>query len=95
VLKRAVGIKLKTEVVPSLSQVCPMLDSRNMPIAEQILVFCSEPHSLQEIMEVVNQTNRSRFKKNIINPLLVAGVLSMTIPDKPNSPLQQYYAVKK
>ena len=69
-----------------------MLDSRHKPIAEQILVYHSGPHFMQEIMEVVNQTNRSRFKKNIINPLLVAGVLSMTIPDKPNSPLQQYYA---
>jgi len=91
VFKRAISIKPKTESVSSLSQACPKLEMRYNSIAEQIIEYCSKPHPIQEIMEVVGQTNRSRFKKNIINPLLDAGILSTTIPDKPNSPLQQYH----
>ena len=90
VFKRAVNIKHKTENVLSLSQACPKLEARYIPIAEQIISYCSEPRSIQEIMEVVGQTNRSRFKKNIMNPLLEANILTMTIPNIPNSPLQQY-----
>lgn len=90
VFKRAVNIRHKTENVLSLSQACPKLEARYMPIAEQIISYCSEPRSIQEIMEVVGQTNRSRFKKNIMNPLLEANILTMTIPNIPNSPLQQY-----
>lgn len=90
VLKRAVNIKHKTENVPSLSQACPKLEARYIPIAEQIISYCSEPRSIQEIMKIVGQTNRSRFKKNIMNPLLEANILTMTIPNIPNSPLQQY-----
>ena len=94
VFKRGIHIKHKTENVLSLSQACPKLNTRYIPIAEQIISYCSEPHSIQEIMGIVRQTNRSRFKKNIINPLLEEGILFMTIPDKPNSPLQQYCTTK-
>lgn len=94
VFKRGIHIKHKTENVLSLSQACPKLNTRYIPIAEQIISYCSEPHSIQEIMGIVGQTNRSRFKKNIINPLLEVGILSMTIPNKPNSPLQQYIIKK-
>ncbi len=90
VFKRGISIKNEIINVPSLSQECPKLDIRYTSIAEQIISYCSEPHSIQEIMKLVGQTNRSRFKKNIINPLLEVGILSMTIPNKPNSPLQQY-----
>ena len=85
VFKRGISIKNEIINVPSLSQECPKLDIRYTSIAEQIISYCSEPHSIQEIMKLVGQTNRSRFKKNIINPLLEVGILSMTIPNKPNS----------
>ncbi len=94
VFKRGISIKNEIINVPSLSQECPKLDIRYTSIAEQIISYCSEPHSIQEIMKLVGQTNRSRFKKNIINPLLEVGILSMTIPNKPNSPLQQYIIKK-
>ena len=94
VFKRGISIKNEIINVPSLSQECPKLDIRYTFIAEQIISYCSEPHSIQEIMKLVGQTNRSRFKKNIINPLLEVGILSMTIPNKPNSPLQQYIIKK-
>ena len=39
--------------------------------------------------------NRTKFRRSFIAPLLVAGVLKMTIPNKPNSRLQEYYVDKE
>lgn len=59
-------------------------------VINEILSFCSEPHSLAEIMEHVGLKHRSNTKQRYINPLLEAGYLIMTIPNKPNSWKQKY-----
>lgn len=59
-------------------------------IINEILSFCLEPHSLAEIMEHVGLKHRSNTKQRYINPLIEAGYLIMTIPDKPNSWKQKY-----
>ena len=43
-----------------------------------------------ELMVVVGKTNRNRFRNQEIKPLLEAGWLAMTIPDKPTSSRQKY-----
>lgn len=62
VLQRGINSKSGTKNVPSLSQACPKLEARYIVIAEQVIAFCSELHSIQEIMDIVGQTNRSRLK---------------------------------
>ncbi|MEA2108950.1 MAG: hypothetical protein U9P07_05980 [Pseudomonadota bacterium] len=34
--------------------------------------------------------NKKYFRESYLKPALKSGFLEMTIPDKPNSPLQQY-----
>lgn len=63
VFKRVVNIRHKTENVLSLSQACPKLEARYMLIAEQIISYCSEPRSIQEIMEVVGQNKPKQIQK--------------------------------
>ena len=46
-------------------------------------------------MKELKQTNRSRFRKNYIKPLLDAELLVMMIPDKPKSPGQKYLITEK
>ena len=41
-------------------------------------------------MKETGRSNRTKFKKSIIDPLLRAGLLEMTDPDSPNSPKQKY-----
>jgi len=36
------------------------------------------------------RTNRTKFRDQVVAPLLEAGLLEMTIPDKPRSSKQQY-----
>lgn len=56
----------------------------------KILEFCVTEKTLLELMEVVGRKDRTKFRVQLINPLIMAGLLKMTVPDKPNSRLQKY-----
>jgi ATP-dependent DNA helicase RecG len=54
-----------------------------------------EPTSLGALMKISGQTNRTRFRKAVLRPLLDSGILAMTIPDKPSSSKQKYIITVK
>jgi DNA-binding NtrC family response regulator len=54
-----------------------------------------EPRSLKSLMQFMNLNHRESFIKKWLKPLLEAGLLMMTIPEKPNSPKQRYKASAK
>lgn len=56
---------------------------------KQILQFCREPRSLDEIATELNVSDRYYMKQKHINPMLGIDLL-MTDPDSPNSPNQKY-----
>lgn len=57
---------------------------------QEILAYCSEPRSLEEIALYMRVTDKYYMKRKHINPML--GIdLFMTDPDAPNSPTQRYY----
>lgn len=62
------------------------------PTKEQLLVLASaqDPQALTALMEKCGRTDRTKFKKQVLNPLLEAGLLAMTIPDRPQSSKQRY-----
>ena len=64
------------------------------PVSESIQrlldALGSETLSTVEIMERLDLTHRPTFRKNYLPPALNAGVIEMTIPDKPNSRNQKY-----
>jgi len=62
---------------------------------EKILAFCAVPRTREEIQEFINIVNRDYFRKDILKPLLDAGLLLPTLPDKLISPNQRYYAFKQ
>jgi ATP-dependent DNA helicase RecG len=78
-----------------MSQACPKIDISYVDKAEQILEACVTPQPIQAMMSLVRQSNRTRFRQNIILPLLEEGLLAMRIPTKPSSPLQKYYTTEK
>ena len=45
---------------------------------------------MTELMAVMGRTNRTKFRDQVLRPLLDAGWLEMTIPDKPTSRKQRY-----
>ena len=46
--------------------------------------------SFAELMSFMDVTDRTKFRRKYIHPLLKAGILEQTIPDKTNSRNQKY-----
>ena len=61
----------------------------------RILKNCKNESSAIELMEILNRTNKSKFKNIIINPLVENGFFELTNPDKPKSPTQKYRLTSK
>ena len=77
-----------TTSVPSLSQVCP----KSVPsdLAEMILQALTLPKDMLTLMDLAGHTNRTRFRKTVLQPLIEATLVELTIPDKPRSSKQRY-----
>ncbi len=54
-------------------------------------VLTSYPQSAQELMNKLGLKSREGFRKNYLNPAIAAGLVGMTIPDKPTSKSQMYF----
>ena len=80
-----------TQDTPQVTpQVTPQdLDQR---LAE-LIEFCGIPRSKREIMDYLGLTDSKNFRERYLVPLLNAGKIEMTIPDKPNSRKQKYKKV--
>lgn len=52
--------------------------------------MCLKPQKLSELMEKFGWKDRTKFRGKFVVPLLKNRLLSMTIPDKPNSRNQKY-----
>ena len=71
-------------------QVAPQdLDQRRTKLIE----FCDMPRSKREMMDYLGLTDSKNFRERYLVPLLEAGKIEMTIPDKPNSGNQKYKKV--
>lgn len=51
------------------------------------------PQSAQELMDKLGLKSREGFRKNYLNPAIEAGLVGMTIPDKPTSKSQMYFSI--
>ncbi|KAA0442571.1 MAG: hypothetical protein FXV79_04035 [Candidatus Thioglobus sp.] len=56
----------------------------------EILNKCALENSATELMDILKRSNKSKFKNDILNPLIATGFFEPTIPEKPNSPKQKY-----
>jgi ATP-dependent DNA helicase RecG len=56
----------------------------------QILDKCLHGSQIRELMALAGRTNRTKFRDQVLNPLIEAGFIEMTVPDKPRSSKQRY-----
>ena len=59
-------------------------------VTAQVGSYCDEPRAAREIMSELGLKHWKTFQKNYLKPLIDAGFLERTIPDKPSSRLQKY-----
>lgn len=69
-------------------------DATHDEVYDKIIAFCIEPHSKSKITEHCGYRNTKNFTKKYMHPLLNAGILKMTLPDKPKSKYQKYITVR-
>lgn len=62
---------------------------------DKLLIFCKEVRTIAEMLSYMNYSDRTKFRKKYIYPLLDAEIIQMTIPDKPNSRNQKYQLTTK
>ncbi|MCD8202894.1 MAG: putative DNA binding domain-containing protein [Prevotella sp.] len=80
-----------SQVVLSLSQVCPKLKKYSSDkISEFINTLREQPQPMLKLMEVFGEKNRTRFRNQIIIPLINSGYIESTVKEIPNSPKQLY-----
>ena len=60
------------------------------PHQVQVLEAARDPRPIQEFLELCGRSDRTKFRDQVIRPLLDAGLLEMTVPDKPRSSKQRY-----
>ena len=51
---------------------------------------CLNDSAIGDLMSAVGRANRTKFRDQVLKPLLGAGLVKMTIPDKPRSRNQKY-----
>lgn len=56
----------------------------------QVLTASEDPQPIAALQELCGRSDRTKFRDQVIRPLLEAGYLEMTIPDKPRSSHQRY-----
>jgi ATP-dependent DNA helicase RecG len=91
----AVTVTFKAEVVVGPRDLVPGghqvgTKSALSPHQVQVLDLACVPRALAELMVPSGRTDRTKFRDQVLAPLLEAGLLAMTIPSKPRSSKQQY-----
>jgi len=81
--------------LPVLQESAPLdIGTKLGPSRDQVLTIrnCLTPTPLLELMRLVGRTNRTKFRDQVVAPLVQAGFVEMTLPEKPRSSKQKYRA---
>ena len=65
------------------------------PQVENLLENLTGEMSRAQLQHAVGLKDSKSFRERYIAPALAAGLVEMTLPDKPNSPLQKYRLTEK
>ena len=65
----------------------------NESLDNEILAFCATPRSRDELAKKFNINSMPYFISRYIQPLIIAGKIKETLPEKPKSKNQRYYTV--
>jgi len=56
----------------------------------ELLKISQQESTLVTLLSILKRTDRSKFRKHVLRPLIDEGLLELTIPDKPRSQHQKY-----
>jgi ATP-dependent DNA helicase RecG len=82
--------RLQQRFEKATGEVAPQVAPQVTPQVVSLLAHLSGEMTRQELMGAVSLKDRKHFAEAYLQPALDAGLLEMTIPDKPQSSKQRY-----
>jgi Fic family protein len=73
----------------------PQVAPQVTPQVSALLTVLKLPMGREALQQALGLADRKSFRERYLQPALAAGLIEMTIPDKPNSRLQQYRMTAK
>ncbi len=89
-----INVQIGTQSAPSRHPVGTQ-SAPNIENINKLIIFCTEARSFSEMLSFMDYTDRTKFRRKYIYPLLKADILQQTHPDKPNSRNQKYQLTHK
>jgi predicted transcriptional regulator len=83
--------ELKAEPFQDYAGTTPGLSDDQVHILQSL----HTKRGITELMETVRRVNRTKFRNQVLAPLMDTGLVEMTIPHKPQSSKQQYRLTEK
>lgn len=78
-----------------LSQVVSQVKGADIEQVLHVFYLLQDAMSMAELMAKLGQVNRGRFKRTCLDILINTGLVTLTVPDKPNSRFQKYVLSEK
>ncbi len=77
---------------PHVREVEDQVGTKSGPSRDQVdvLGLCLTERSMKELLEHFGRNNRTKLRERLLTPLLMSGLIEMTIPEKPTSSKQRY-----
>jgi predicted HTH transcriptional regulator len=92
---KMVSPKQLVDLAGALGLLTPQATPQVAQQATKLLQAAAEPASRDQIQTAAGMSDREHFRKAYLEPLLTAGWIERTIPDKPTSPHQRYRLTTK
>jgi ATP-dependent DNA helicase RecG len=84
--------EVRSQAETQKEQVTPQVGTKSAPSRHQVEILdkCLEEQPFMELMKITGRSDRTKFRRQVLGPLIAEGLLEMTIPDKPRSSRQRY-----
>jgi ATP-dependent DNA helicase RecG len=90
--------QIDTTLAPSRNHVGIEQEGTKLGLSrDQVVVLfqLNEDQHITRLMKIVGRSNRTKFRDQVLLPLIHSHLIEMTIPDKPRSSLQKYRLTEK
>ncbi len=88
-------IEFMSQMILDAIQVTPQVTLQVTPQVEELLAVLQGEMTREQLQGLLGLSDRKSFRERYLHPALQAGLIEMTLPDKPNSRLQKYRLIDR
>jgi Fic family protein len=88
-------IEFMLQMILDTVQDTPQHTPQDTPQVEELLAVLKGEMTREQLQGLLGLSDRKSFRERYLHPALQAGLIEMTLPDKPNSRLQKYRLIDR